>query len=58
MLGAGNFDLSEQYILQCTPNSTCNGGWPFVALNTVSEKGVPSENQYPYKADNKAFNID
>lgn len=41
--------------MQCTPNSTCSGGWPYIALNTISGRGVPLESQYPYKANIKAY---
>lgn len=32
----GEYDLSEQYILECTQGSSCNGGWPNSALNSFT----------------------
>ena len=44
-----SIDLSEQYILQCTPYSSCKGTYYVSrAMNTLL-KGVPVESAYPYK---------
>lgn len=42
-------DLSEQKVLQCTPNSDCNGGSIKQALKSIS-KSVPDERTYPYNS--------
>ena len=36
-------DLSEQYLLRCTPGSTCNGGYLENAIDKALEKGLPYE---------------
>jgi C1A family cysteine protease len=41
-------DLSEQYLLSCTPGSDCGGGDPSVALQVVAKKGIPYESSFPY----------
>jgi hypothetical protein len=43
-----SISLSEQYLLTCTPDCTCKGGY----LEYVFEKaasGVPLESDYPYR---------
>jgi len=41
------YDLSEEYTLECTNGSSCNGGHIEVAL-AVQVNGVPNETTYPY----------
>lgn len=36
-----DIDLSEQYLLECTPESDCKGGFPAYALLQVVTKGIP-----------------
>lgn len=40
-------DLSEQYLLECTSDSDCNGG-SLVSVFRTSVPGIPTENQYKY----------
>ena len=42
-----NIDLSEQYILKCTEDSDCDGGYMENAMQTARE--VPLEEEYPYE---------
>jgi hypothetical protein len=41
-----NTDLSEQYLLDCTKNSGCDGGYLEYAFETG--KQIPTEQKYPY----------
>jgi hypothetical protein len=51
-------DLSEEYILECTTNSTCAGGYVSYAMTLaqsgklVCNVGVPNATTYPYLAAN------
>lgn len=41
-----NIDLSEQYLLECTPSSDCGGGFLEYAMESVRE--CPTDDRYPY----------
>jgi C1A family cysteine protease len=41
-------DLSEQYLLKCTPGSSCSGGYLENSIDKAIESGLPYENQFPY----------
>ena len=43
-----NIDLSEQYLLRCTPDSDCGGGFIENAVDTILKYGSPEESKYPY----------
>ena len=48
-------DLAEQFALECDQSSGgCNGGWPYFALQTLSN-GVPEETSYPYQNNDYYF---
>ena len=36
-------DLSEQYLLKCTPGSSCNGGYLEKSIDKALEKGLPTD---------------
>ena len=38
-----NIDLSEQYLLKCTPSSSCNGGYLEKSIDKALEKGLPTD---------------
>ena len=47
--------LSEQQLVDCATvpkyeNEGCNGGWPWSALDYVKDKGLCTEEDYPYHA--------
>ena len=42
-----NIDLSEQYLLECTYNSDCRGGYMEYVMESV--KTCPKESEYPYR---------
>jgi cathepsin L len=46
-------DLSEQFLLECTPYASCGGGsvdYTFMTALSYNNPGVPLESAYPYKA--------
>jgi C1A family cysteine protease len=44
-------DLSEQYLISCSPAGTCAGaGWASHALEWISQYGIPPEDCMPYMA--------
>lgn len=43
------YDLAEQYVLDCTSGSSCNGGYPKDAIDMFVQTGIPLETAYPYK---------
>ena len=43
----GSYDLSEQFLLQCTPYSSCAGGYPQYAMAQMGS-GMPTESAYRY----------
>lgn len=45
-------DLSEEYVLECTSDSDCTGGYLVSALQLIKATGIPYESDYPYKAVN------
>jgi C1A family cysteine protease len=42
-----NVDLSEQYLLTCTPNSDCDGGYIKEAIK-IASRGMPFNSLYAY----------
>ena len=42
-----DLDLSEQYLLECTPECDCNGGYMENVMKQALQ-GVPLEETYPY----------
>jgi C1A family cysteine protease len=50
-----NYDLAEQYVLDCTSGSSCNGGIPNDALKMFTQTGIPQESAYPYKQQNNYY---
>jgi C1A family cysteine protease len=49
--GKGKDTLAPQALVDCdTYDGGCNGGWPSNAIRFTTEKGVPLETSYPYKA--------
>lgn len=45
-------DLSQQYLVDCDPNSSGCGGGYFTAFNLIQNPGSPSQSDYPYTAQN------
>lgn len=43
-----SINLSEQYLLKCTPGSSCSGGYLENSIDKALEDGLPEENEYPY----------
>ena len=41
-------DLAEQYLLKCTPESTCDGGYLENSIDKALQRGLPYESQYRY----------
>lgn len=41
--------LSEQNVVDCLSNETCNGGFPERALQWVKQNGINADTDYPYK---------
>ena len=50
------YDLAEQYLLQCTLNWGCGGGWGKDALQVAVDNGMPLETDYPYKGNHDYYN--
>lgn len=58
--GLGQYDLSEEYILQCTSvhagapvhESSCAGGYVSDALQMAVQYGIPLETTFPYVSSN------
>ena len=48
-LADSSIDLSEQYLLDCTVRSSCDGGYLYYAAQTATVQGVPYEYENPYK---------
>ncbi len=47
-----NINLSEQYILSCGSEAgSCEGGWPYAALEFVKNNALPHEKYMPYQYD-------
>jgi C1A family cysteine protease len=44
-------DLSEQYVLSCIDQGSCNGGWCQNALAFLALEGAPDEACFPYESD-------
>ena len=36
-----HYDLSEQFVLDCTSGSDCDGGYPDDALDMLTQNGIP-----------------
>ena len=51
-----DIDLSEQFALECTPGSSCDGGHSYLAFDEM-RKGVPTEEAYPYDPYSSHFGI-
>lgn len=47
-LATRSIDLSEQFLLSCTPDSDCEGGYIEYALRVAAQKGIPLDSKYPY----------
>ena len=47
-----NLSVSEEYLLECTTNSSCYGGYVDSALKLVVNTGIPSLSTYPYLGGN------
>lgn len=43
-----SINLSEQFLLKCTPGSSCSGGYLENSIDKAIEKGLPYDNQFPY----------
>ena len=43
-----DIDLSEQFLLRCTPGSDCGGGYIEDAIDKVVKSKLPDEEKYPY----------
>ena len=43
-------DYSEQTVLSCTDEISCQGGWYWDALKYIEDKGIPPEACYKYKS--------
>ena len=43
-----SIDLSEQFLLRCTKDSDCQGGYIENAMDRIIASGAPSESKYPY----------
>ena len=57
--GLGEYDLAEEYVLECTSayvsdirTSSCAGGYVVDALPMLLEFGAPTEDVYPYISNN------
>jgi|JI7StandDraft_1071085.scaffolds.fasta_scaffold147805_2 hypothetical protein len=35
------YDLAEQFVVDCTSGSSCNGGYPKDAIDMVTQGGIP-----------------
>jgi len=47
-LATRSIDLSEQYLLRCTADSDCEGGYIEYALKVAAQRGIPLDSKYPY----------
>jgi C1A family cysteine protease len=47
-LESSTIDLSEQFLLHCTPDSDCEGGFMEEVMKVVVDRGLPHEEDYPY----------
>ncbi|WP_167619669.1 PKD domain-containing protein [Maribellus sediminis] len=45
-----NLDLSEQDLISCGNAGDCNGGYPFDALDYITNTGIIDEVSFPYRA--------
>jgi PKD repeat protein len=45
-----NLDLSEQDVLSCSGAGSCGGGYPYIALNYITNNGIVDEDAFPYTA--------
>ena len=43
------YDLSEQYVLDCTSSGDCYGGWPEDAVDMFIGDGIPLESTFSYQ---------
>ena len=57
LAGHSLISLSEQQLVDCSPNHGCNGGWPTVAMQyIITNKGIALESTYPYAAQTRTCN--
>ena len=56
LAGHGLVSLSEQQLVDCSPNYGCGGGWPTVAFQYIISNGITTESNYPYVAQNQNCN--
>ncbi len=49
-----NLDLSEQDLVSCSGGGSCDGGYPYIALDYISSIGIVDEATFPYSATNEA----
>ena len=49
-----NLDLSEQDLLSCSGGGSCDGGYPYIALDYISSTGIVDEATFPYSATDEA----
>jgi C1A family cysteine protease len=55
--GHGLVSLSEQQLIDCSPNYGCGGGWPSVAMQYIVDNGgITTESNYPYVGSNQQCN--
>ena len=48
-----SFDLSEQFVLSCVDQGSCDGGWCYNALTFLATEGTCDEDCFPYVADDR-----
>ena len=54
--GQGEKDLAEQFLLQCDKSSLgCNGGYSHTPVDLAYRSGMPEEDDYPYKANDRYY---
>ncbi|MCY1722360.1 PKD domain-containing protein [Prolixibacteraceae bacterium Z1-6] len=51
-----NLNLAEQDVLSCSGAGDCSGGYPSIALNYITNKGVVDEVAFPYEASDISCN--
>lgn len=47
-----NLTVSTEYLLECTKDSGCDGGYVNLAVRLALQTGLPSDKKYPYLAAN------
>lgn len=51
-----SIDLSEQFLLECTRRSDCDGGYTYLAI-AKTRNGVPTEEAYSYNPSSMHYGI-